>query len=39
MAIVLRCNVFQITAPEPGLFLMELADIRTRFEECAKLLT
>ena len=38
MAIVLRCNVFQVTAPEPGLFRLTLAEIATRFDECAKMM-
>mgnify|MGYP005840081689 CR=1 FL=1 len=38
MAIVLGCNVFQIAAPEPGLFRLTLAEIATRFDECAKMM-
>lgn len=37
MAIVLGCNVFQLVAPEPGI-RMGLAEIATRFDECAKMM-
>lgn len=37
MAIVLRCNVFQLVAPEPGI-RMGLAEIATRFDECVKMM-
>lgn len=38
MAHVLRWNVFQLAAPEPGLFRLSLAEIATRFDECAKMM-
>jgi hypothetical protein len=38
MAHLLRCNVFQLAAPEPGLFRLSLAEIATRFDECAKMM-
>ena len=37
MAIVLRCNVFQLAPPEPGIRLPE-SEIGRRYDECAKVM-
>jgi len=37
MAIVLRCNVFQLAHPEPGIRLPE-SEIAVRFDECKKVM-